>query len=47
MVDSALRIWKRACYTGHFAFLYIPVSFKVKLFAEFDHFLFQKDNGLR
>lgn len=42
MLDAALRIWKKAYSTGHFLFLCIPVTFKVKLFAAFNHFLFQK-----
>ena len=45
MVGAALRMWKRAYSTGHFVFLCIPVTFKVKLFAAFDHFLFQKITG--
>lgn len=45
MVDAARRIWKREYFTGHFVFLCIPVTFKVKLFAAFDHFLFQKITG--
>lgn len=45
MMSAALRTWKRACSTGHFVFLCIPVTFKVKLSAAFDHFLFKKIAG--